>query len=418
MTDVTVDLRDLDRWATHGPPFETFRRLRDHAPVWKHPGPDGAEGFWVVSSHELVTALGRCPHVLSSDEENGGIVGLGPGDELQAAFDGSLAGATSTRREAKMLLSMDPPEHTMNRKVLNRGFTPAAIAKLEDATRVLASGLLEGRVDGEAFDFTTEIAMPLPMQVIGDLLGAPREIHRDLLRWSNEAVAGTDPEYLPEGGAPLVAIMELAQVFAALREARAHVAGDDLVSRLLVGTVDGEPLTARRLTMYLLLLVTAGNETTRNAMSHGLWAFAEHPDQWRRLRDDPSLLDGAVEEVLRWSTPLLYFRRNAIEEMDVAGATIEPGDIVTLWYISANRDEAVFDRPDVFDISRSENPHVAFGGGGPHFCLGASLARLELRILFDELLQRAETIELVDDPIRLRSNFLHGIKHLPVRLRS
>ncbi|TXI45373.1 MAG: cytochrome P450, partial [Mycobacterium sp.] len=171
-----------------------------------------------------------------------------------------------------------------------------------------------------------------------------------------------------------------------------------------------------RYTMFLLLLVTAGNETTRNAMSHGVWAFAEHPEQWQRLREDRSLLDSAVEEVLRWSSPLLYFRRNALEPMEVAGAEFEPGDLVSLWYVSANRDSAVFADPFTFDIGRSPNHHVAFGGGGPHFCLGASLARLELRVLFEEMVDRYERIELAGDPVRLRSNFLNGVKHLPVRL--
>ncbi|RTL07370.1 MAG: cytochrome P450 [Acidimicrobiia bacterium] len=182
--------------------------------------------------------------------------------------------------------------------------------------------------------------------------------------------------------------------------------------------MDGEPLSQLRFIMYLLLLVTAGNETTRNAMSHGVWAFAEHSEQWDRLREDPSLLSGAVEEVLRWASPLLYFRRNAVEDVEVAGQLVRAGDIVSLWYISANRDESVFADPFTFDIGRSPNHHVAFGGGGPHFCLGASLARLELRVLFESMLERYSRIELAGPPDRLRGNFLHGVKHLPVRLRS
>lgn len=415
-TAPTTDLLDLDRWAREGPPHEFFHRLRTEAPVWRHPGPNGTRGFWVVSDHEHVTALGRCPHVLSSDEDNGGVTGLGPGDEFQALFDTAQAETTAVREsnDAKMLLSLDPPEHTANRKVLARGFTPGAINALTPSVRELTNRLLDA-VDDDGVDFTTSVAMPLPMQVIGDLIGAPRETHADLLRWSNEAVAATDPEYANEQGSPLVATMQLAQLFARLRAEREDEPTDDLVSKLIAGTVDGEPLRPIRYTMYMLLLATAGNETTRNAMSHGVWAFAEHPEQWRRLREDPSLLNGAVEEVLRWSSPLLYFRRNATETVQVAGATIEPGDIVSLWYVSANRDEKVFADPFTFDIERTPNQHVAFGGGGPHFCLGASLARLELRALFEEMLQRYERIELTGTPVRLRSNFLNGIKHLPVR---
>lgn len=421
-----VDLLDLDRWAADGPPHEWFARKRAEAPVWHHPGPDGTRGFWVVSDHEHVTALGRCPHVMSSDEDNGGIVGLGPGDELQAAFDASnaeLAAIGLHDNDAKMLLSLDPPEHTQNRKVLNREFTPGAIGSLEPAVRELAGTLLDAvdraRGDGDdVVDFTTEVAMPLPMQVIGDLLGAPRHTHRDLLRWSNEAVTGTDPEYLSPGGSQLAAAAQLAQLFSTMQIERQAEPTDDLVSKLIAAEIDGEPLSQLRFIMYLLLLVTAGNETTRNAMSHGVWAFAEHPEQWDRLREDPSLLSGAVEEVLRWASPLLYFRRNAVEDVEVAGQLVRAGDIVSLWYVSANRDESVFDDPFTFDIGRSPNHHVAFGGGGPHFCLGASLARLELRVLFESMLERYSRIELAGPPDRLRGNFLHGVKHLPVRLKS
>jgi cholest-4-en-3-one 26-monooxygenase len=171
-----------------------------------------------------------------------------------------------------------------------------------------------------------------------------------------------------------------------------------------------------RYTMYLLLLTAAGNETTRNAMSHAMLAFAEHPDQWERLRADRSLIPAAVEEILRWSSPLLYFRRNAVARVEVAGAVIEPGDIVSLWYVAANRDETAFADPDRFDVGRSPNAHQAFGGGGPHYCLGAALARLELRVLLEELVDRYGTVELAGPVTRLRSNFLHGIKHLPLRL--
>lgn len=418
--ETAVDLLDLDRWAAEGPPYDWFAHRRAEAPVWIHPGRGGTKGFWVVSGHAEVTALGRCPHTMSSDDDHGGVTGLGEGDELQEAFD-LMDGQVAPLRDSadtKMLLSLDPPEHSANRKILNRAFTPGSVQALEPAVRDLTSGLLDGHTDGTTFDFTTDVAMPLPMQVIGDLLGAPRDTHGDLLRWSNAAVAGTDPEYLCEGQSSMDAVLHLSQLFIGLRMEREAERRDDLVSRLLDGTVDGEPLPGTRYLMYLILLVTAGNETTRNAMSHGVGAFADHPDQWQRLREDRGLIDSAVEEVLRWSSPILYFRRNAIEEMTVAGATIEPGDLVSLWYVSANHDETVFDHPDRFDIGRRSNPHVAFGGGGPHFCLGASLARLEIRVLLEEMLDRFETVERDGPPVRLRSNFLNGIKHMPIRLRT
>lgn len=419
-----IDLLDLDRWAREGAPHEDFRRLREEAPVWRHPSPtaDGGPGFWVVSGHEEVVALGRCPELLSSDQDHGGITGLGPGDELQAAFDESFGalGVTGETSDAKQLLSLDPPEHTANRRLVNRGFTPKAIGELEADVRGHAAALLDAHCDGEAFDFTVEVAMPLPMQVIGDLLGVDRSRHLDLLHWSNEAVGNTDPEYDAGPGSQLMAALKLAQLFGEMREAR-EAKGvdreeDDIVGLLVDAQLGGEPLTMLRYTMFLLLFTTAGNETTRNAMSHGIWAFADHPEQWQRLRDDRSLVPLAVDELVRWASPVLYFRRNALGPVEVAGQTIEPGDLVSLWYVAANRDPAAFDAPEVFDVGRTPNHHVGFGGGGAHFCLGASLARLEIRVLLEELLDRYERIELAGPVERLRSNFLHGIKHLPVRL--
>lgn len=426
----TIDLLDLDRWARDGIPHEWFAEKRGDAPVWRHPGRAGEPGFWVVSGHEQVVELGRCPHAMSSDEDNGGVTGLGVGDELQDllanSFETAALGANDDgSSKLKQLLTMDPPEHTANRKLVNRSFTPRTIAELEPSSRELAAALLDAHADGEVFDFTTEVAMPLPMQVIGDMLGAPREQHLDLLQWSNEVVATTDPEYLAGRGddTQLIAGVLLARLFIELREAelagRRGPAGArrDLVSVLANAEVGGEVLEPVRYALYLLLLATAGNETTRNAMSHGIWAFARFPDQWERLRADRTLLPSAVDEVLRWSSPLLYFRRNALVSMTVAGAEIEPGDIVSLWYASANFDEAVFDDPQRFDIGRNPNPHVTFGGGGPHFCLGASLARLEIRVLLEEMLDRYGRIEVAGPVERLRSNLLHGVKHLPVRLR-
>ncbi len=394
--------------------------------MWRHPSPtaDGSPGFWVVSRHEDVVALGRCPHAMSSDMDTGGVNGLGPGDEVQATLDESFAalGLEPGNNDAKQLLTLDPPEHTANRKLVNRGFTPKAIGKLEPEVREFAAALLDAHLDGEPFDFTEEVAMPLPMQVIGDLLGVDRSRHRDLLQMSNESVANTDPEYDAGPGSQLMAGLRLAQLFGEMRDARLAAGPredreDDIVDLLIEAEIDGQPLNPLRYAMFVLLFATAGNETTRNAMSHGVMAFADHPEQWQRLRDDRSLIPTAVEEMVRWASPVLYFRRNALEPMEVAGQCIAPGDIVSLWYVSANRDDAAFDEPDVFDVGRSPNPQVGFGGGGAHFCLGASLARLEIRVLLDEMLDRYERIEVVGPVSRLRNNFLHGIKHLPVVMR-
>ena len=260
--------------------------------------------------------------------------------------------------------------------------------------------------------------MPLPMAVISRMIGARPDQYGLLLRLSNEAVTGTDPEYRSEHGelSTLMAILSLMQEFQQISDEHEAAPADDLTTTLLEAEVDGESLSPIRFKMFLFLLALAGNETTRNGISHMVMELAGHPEEWDRLKADRSLVPSAVEEVLRYASPVAYFRRNAIEPMEVAGQSIEVGDLVSLWYGAANRDPAHFDEPHRFDVGRDPNPHIAFGGGGPHFCLGASLARLELRVVLEELLDRYDRIEATGPVVRLRSNFIHGIKHLPVRL--
>jgi cholest-4-en-3-one 26-monooxygenase len=421
-TPAAIDLLDLDRWAREGAPHHWFARLRETAPVWRHPSPtgDGKPGFWVVSGYDDVAALGRCPHALSSDDDHGGVSGLGPGDELdeetRRASAGLGPGRAALGNDAKFLLTLDPPEHTAYRRIVSRGFTPRMVTQLEPRVRDQVSRLLAATPPGETFDLAEAVSMPLPMRVIGDLIGVPSGDHDQILRWSNQSVAGTDAEYRPPGSSVLGAVAAMLSYFGDLRDGRAGDPGDrgDLVSVLAGASVDGHRLSDLRFRMFLYLLAVAGSETTRSAISHGVLALHEHPGQWQELRRDPGLIPAAVEEILRWAPPVLYFRRNALTAMEVRGQQIEPGDIVSLWYVSANRDGARFPSPGTFDIARDPNPHVAFGGG-PHFCLGASLARLELRVLLEELLDRYRHVEVTGPVQRLRSNFLHGIKHLPVR---
>jgi cholest-4-en-3-one 26-monooxygenase len=417
-----VDLLDLDRWARRGAPDAWFDQIRAESPVWHHPSPPGSggAGFWVVTGHEEVTALGRCPHAMASGGEHGGVSGLGPGDELQQIEDsiGEMVGLSGTTLsgDTAMLLTLDPPEHTGLRKIVNKGFTPRSIAALEAAIRGQAVELLDGF--GTEGDLTTGLAMPLPMNVISQMIGAREDQWSELLRWSNESIAGTDPEYQSEHGqmSALMAILSMFQAFDEISTAHEAEPADDLTTTLLEAEVDGASLSPTRFKMFLFLLAAAGNETTRNGISHMAMELADRPEEWARLKEDRSLVPTAVEEVLRYASPVAYFRRNAIADMEVAGQQIRTGDLVSLWYGAANRDPAVFDDPHRFDVGRTPNPHVAFGGGGAHFCLGASLARLELRIVLEELLDRFERIERTGPVDRLRSNFLHGIKHLPVRL--
>jgi cholest-4-en-3-one 26-monooxygenase len=417
-----IDLLDLERWQRDGAPHDWFTALREHAPVWRHPSRGDGPPLWVVSGYDEVVALGRCPHAMSSDGAIGGVAGLGAGDELQRVQDevGAITGGGVglLSGEAAMLLTLDPPEHTSYRKVVNRGFTPKVIGLLEERIRSMMAGYLDAVTPGQPFDLVTEVAMPLPMQVIAELIGAPREMHDDLARWSNESVGGTDPEYRTGGAqSELVAVLNLFQAFERICERHADAPAEDLTALLLDAEVDGETLSPIRFKMFLFLLAVAGNETTRNGISHAVLELARNPEQWALLRERPELIPSAVEEVLRFASPVLYFRRNALEPMEVAGAQIDAGDIVSLWYVSANRDERHFDDPQTFDVERSPNHHVTFGGGGPHYCLGASLARLELRIVLEALVERYASVELAGPVDRLRSNFLHGIKHLPVVAR-
>jgi cholest-4-en-3-one 26-monooxygenase len=316
-----------------------------------------------------------------------------------------------------MMLFMDPPSHTRYRKLVNRGFTPRMIAALEVHVRELTVAIVEAaKAKGEC-DFVVDVAAELPLEVIAELLGVPREDRHKLFDWSNRMVGSEDPEYQVAEEHVTAAQIDMfvyAQELATKRRAEPR---EDIVSTLLAAEIDGDQLTDMDFNLFFMLLSVAGNETTRNAIAHGMNAFLEHPDQWDLLVSDPDAhIAGAVEEILRWASPVLYFRRNAKRDVELGGQTIRAGEKISLWYVSANRDESIFDEPFRFDITRDPNPHIAFGGGGPHFCLGAQLARLEIRVLFEELARRTPKLEALGAPARLRSNFIGGIKHLPVRL--
>jgi cholest-4-en-3-one 26-monooxygenase len=262
-----------------------------------------------------------------------------------------------------------------------------------------------------------QVAAELPLEVIAELIGVPSEDRHKIFEWSNRMIGSEDPEYIVSAEQTFDAQVEMFLYAQQLAEKRRAEPADDIITALLSSEVDGESLSDMDFNLFFLLLSVAGNETTRNAISHGMNAFLEHPDQWELLVGDPEAhLAGAVEEILRWASPVMYFRRNATKDTIVGGETIKAGDKISLWYISANRDEDVFDEPFHFDITRHPNNHIAFGGGGPHFCLGAQLARLEIRMLFAALADRYPRTEALGPPDRLRSNFIGGIKHLPVRL--
>jgi cholest-4-en-3-one 26-monooxygenase len=400
-----IDLLDRDRF-TQGIPHEWFTWLRANAPVFHHDEPDG-DGFWVITRYDDIVTANRDAGSFSSSQDLGGVVML----------EGPTAPLPGTEMAGNMMLFMDPPNHTRYRKLVNRGFTPRMISALEVHVRDLTVGIVEAaRAKGEC-DFVVDVAAELPLEVIAELLGVPREDRHKLFDWSNRMVGSEDPEYQVSDEHVTQAQIEMFMYAQDLATQRRAEPREDIVSTLLAAEIDGDELTDMDFNLFFMLLSVAGNETTRNAIAHGMNAFLEHPDQWDLLVADPDArIAGAVEEILRWASPVLFFRRNATREVVLGGETIRKGDKISLWYVSANRDEAIFDEPFRFDITRDPNPHIAFGGGGPHFCLGAQLARLEIRVLFEELARRTPKLEALGAPERLRSNFIGGIKHLPVRL--
>jgi cholest-4-en-3-one 26-monooxygenase len=406
-----IDLLDRDAF-TERVPHEWFTYLRGSAPIYRHPEPDGP-GFWVFTKHDDVVALNRDWALCSSEQLRGGVVGI---EELTPAAREQYEQAAMAA--GRMMLMMDPPDHTRYRKLVNRGFTPRVIRSLEDHMRDMSVKIIESTIDreGGACDFVVDIAAELPLEAIAEFLGVPSEDRHKLFDWSNRMVGSEDPEYAVTEDNVLAAQIEMfmyAQELGADRRANPR---DDIVSALIHGEVEGDHLSDMDFNLFFMLLSVAGNETTRNAMSHGMNALLAHPDQYQMLVDDPSLIDSATEEILRWASPVMYFRRNITHDQEYKGHQLREGDKITLWYISANRDEEVFDDPFRFDILRDPNPHIAFGGGGPHFCLGANLARMEIKVLFEELVRRVPRVEQLSDAVRLRSNFINGIKHLPVRL--
>ena len=317
------------------------------------------------------------------------------------------------------MLHMDDPRHARLRGLISRGFTPRTLAQVEAQVDRVAAEIVDDLAERGECDFVTDVAARLPLQIICEMMGVPKSLHAEVLDHSNVILSSGDPEYVPKGTNLLEAILvaggALAAIMTDLAASRLAEPAEDITSALVHAEVDGERLSEAELASFFILLCTAGNETTRNAISHGLWALTEHPEQQRVWVED---LDGvtrtAVEEIVRWATPVLQFRRTVTTDGVTLGDHVfSAGDKVVLWYYSANRDEDVFEDPQRFDLRRSPNNHIGFGGPGPHFCLGAHLARREISVMFRQLLGRFPNIRSTAQPERLRSNFINGIKHLP-----
>ncbi|MCO5967638.1 cytochrome P450 [Actinoallomurus soli] len=403
-----ADLARLDFWGR--PPAEreqAFAALRATGrPVFVDYAPDAAQtvnGYFALTRHEQIIEVSRHPETFSSEPT---ATSLDDPPPALSEFVGSM-------------ISMDDPRHARLRRIVSRAFTPRMIKKFEDDVTLVARDIVDRLAERGPCDFVTEVAMPLPLTIICAMMGIPKSEYDGVIDATNLIIGVGDPDYVgPDGQDRTSMVGErfayLHGLMGELAAERRERPSDDLVSALVTANLDGESLTERELGKFFGLLVIAGNETTRTALSHALTLFTDHPDQRALLTADlDARLPGAVEEVVRYATPVTWMRRTVTRDVDLLGHTYRAGDRVVLYYNSANRDEAVFDRPDEFDITRSPNPHVGFGGPGPHFCLGAHLARREMTVLLRELFTRLPGIHAAAPPVRQRSSFINGISRLP-----
>ena len=411
-----IDLSDLELW---GGPYErrheAFTLLRKERPIAHMAEPPIASdllpvgtGYYSLTRHADVLEASKQPHLFCS----------GRGTNIQDMppmfldFFGSM-------------INMDDPRHARMRRIVSRGFTPKQLNDAMSSVERIAAEIVDDIIDKGECDFVTDVAALLPLRIILDMMGIPRSEEKFVFDRTNIILGMTDTEYVPSNPdgtldpatvmtALLSAGQDLANMVIELGEARMKDPRDDLTTALVTAEVDGETLTPQELGSFFILLVVAGNETTRNAIAHGLHALTEHPDQKQRWLDDvEGLMNTAIEEIVRWATPVIHFRRTVTQDgVRLGDQEFSEGDKVVLWYMSANRDEAVFDDAFRFDVARTPNDHVGFGGPGPHFCLGAHLARREMSVMFRELFRRVPDIHSVGEPARLRSNFINGIKHL------
>jgi cholest-4-en-3-one 26-monooxygenase len=389
----------------HGMPLKEFAELRRTAPVWWNAQPastgfdDG--GFWVISKHEHIKAISRDPDTWSAHDN--GVVIRFPDGTASDMVEASKA----------LLISHDPPEHTRLRRIISRMFTPRAVAQLEGRLREAAVSIVREAAEKGAGDFVSDISVKLPIQAIADLIGVPRADREQVFGWANSVIAMDDPD--SGGDDANVAHADLMGYAYSLAEQRRKCPADDIISQLVRADVDGEWMTEAEFGFFVVLLAVAGNETTRNAITHGMNAFLDHPDQWELFKRERDAT--AADEIVRWSTPVYAFQRTARRDVQLGNVTIKKGQRAGLFYGSANFDEDVFNDPSRFDITREPNPHLGFGGQGTHYCIGANLARLEIRVMFDAIADITPGINKVSEPTRLRSGLVNGVTRLEVKYR-
>ena len=398
-----ADLWDFDMFQRQEH-YAVLEQLRETDPGihWVDEGDKGM-GYWAITRQAHLKEVNRRADVFSSNHS-----GTQMRDPEQRLHDSGIDPDLT-------LIDMDPPRHTRYRRLVSRGFTPRMINLLEDYLQNRIDMILDRVVEQGRCEFVRDISSELPLQAIAEMMGIPVEDRSKVFDWTNAMIGSEDPEFVKSRDDILQAATELFTYSHQLQTERRNTPSDDIVTTLLAADIDGQALSELEFDMFFMLLCVAGNETTRNSITRGMMAFFEFGDQWERFVADPDLhMETAVDEIVRWATPVMYFRRQALSDYEIGGVKISAGDKVLMWHVAANRDPRAFEDPWRFDIERTPNDHVGFGGGGPHYCLGTSLARMEIRLVFREIARRMPDIRLDGEPDYLRSNFIAGVKRLPV----
>lgn len=412
MTDVHEDLTrpelpegfdptDPNIYETHIPVKE-FAELRKTAPIWWCPQPPTVggfhdDGYWVVTKHADIKEISKRSDVFSSRENT-----------ALPRFNDDI-----TREQIELqrfvMLNQDAPQHTKTRKLVSKGFTPKSINGLRDELERRANEIVKKAAENPTGDFVTDIASELPLQAIADLIGIPQEDRKKIFDWSNEMTSYDDPEFDID---PVEASTQILGYAYQMADERRRCPKDDIITTLINADIDGDHMAPEEFGFFVIILAVAGNETTRNAITHGMAAFMDNPDQWELYKRDRP--DTAADEIVRYASPIVAFQRTALQDFDLNGTTIKAGDRVAMFYSSANFDEDVFEDPHTFDILRNPNPHVGFGGHGAHYCIGANLARMEINLMFNAIADHIPDIGKLGDPRRLRSGWLNGVKEFQV----